>query len=122
MYATVPRALPGLVRVFECFAVGACLQVTAGVHFCQPEVEQFRLAGFGDEDVGRLDISVDDAFGMSGIEGVGDLDPEFEHEVDGKRPSIDTVFEGLTFEEFHRQKGAAFLFADIIDGADVWGD
>jgi len=34
------------------------------------------MASLGDEDVRGLDVPVDDAFGMRGIERVGNLDPQ----------------------------------------------
>ena len=72
-----------------------------------------------DKDVRWLDVAVNDAFAMGGVERVGDLGAEIEHEVDGQRFSVDAVFEGLAFEIFHRQVGSAVFFADVIDGADV---
>ena len=32
----------------------------------------------------------------------------------------DEVFERLAVEEFHGDQGAAFGFADVVDGANVW--
>ena len=41
----------------------------------QAEVEHFSVPALGDEDVGSLDVAMDDALGMSGIESFGDENP-----------------------------------------------
>ncbi len=56
---------------------GGFAAVCEGVgDFCEAEVENFCVAAFGDEDVGGLDVAVDDAGAMSGVESVGDFDAE----------------------------------------------
>ena len=45
-----------------------------GCQLGQPEVENFGVAAFRHEDVGRLDVSVDDTFGMSSVERIGNFD------------------------------------------------
>ena len=42
--------------------------------FRQAKVEHFGLAALGDEDVGRLDITVNDALRVRRIERVGNID------------------------------------------------
>jgi hypothetical protein len=42
----------------------------------QPEVQNLGMATLGDENVGGLDVSVDDASSVSGVERVGNLDGE----------------------------------------------
>ena len=78
-----PQGASGTGQVFQCFFRGGGVQVTPGVDLGQTEIEQLYLACFRDEDVGRLDIPVHDAFAVGGVKRVGDLDPEVEHEVDG---------------------------------------
>jgi hypothetical protein len=107
------------VRSFNVSPSGGGVQVAPGVDFRQAEIEQLGLAVPGDENIGRLDVAVDDAFGMGSVECVGNLDAEFQHEVDGQRFAVDAVFEGLALEIFHGQKRAAIFFADVVDGADV---
>ena len=42
----------------------------------EAEIEHLGVAALGDENVGRLDVTVHNAFGMRGVERVGDLDGE----------------------------------------------
>ena len=114
-----PQGASGTGQVFQGFFGGGGVQVAPVIDLGQPEIEQLHLACLGDEDVGRLDIAVHDAFAVGRIERVGDLDAEIEHEVDGQGLSVDAVFERLAFEVFHRQVGSAVFFADVVDGADI---
>src|SRR5262249_54875561 len=43
-------------------------------YFGEAEIEDFGVAAAGDENVGGLDVAMDDAFGVSGIERVRDFD------------------------------------------------
>jgi hypothetical protein len=52
-----------------------------GIDFCEAEIEDFGVAAPRDEDVGGLDVSVDNALGMGGIEGVGNVDGEVSRAV-----------------------------------------
>ena len=45
-------------------------------HFCQAEIEDFGMTALGHEDVRGLDVAVDDALGVSGVERVGNLDAQ----------------------------------------------
>ena len=51
----------------------------------QAEVEHLRDAAPGEENVGGLDVAMRDAFGMRGLERLGDLDPEPHQFVDRQR-------------------------------------
>ena len=45
-------------------------------HLCQPEVKNLGVAAFGDEDVGGLDVTMHNAFAVSCIQCVRNLDGE----------------------------------------------
>jgi hypothetical protein len=46
------------------------------VYFRQPEVQNPGVAAIDDKDIGRLDVAVNDSFGVGGVKAVGDLDPK----------------------------------------------
>ena len=48
----------------------------------------------GDKNAGGFDVTVDDAFGVGGIEGVGDCDGELQPEIGLERFTGDAVFRG----------------------------
>ena len=60
-------------------------------HFRQPEIENLRLTSVRDEDVRGLDVPVDDAFRMCGIQCIGDLDAQIDHGFDLQRLATDAV-------------------------------
>ena len=100
-------------------AVGRDTWVAAVVELRQPKIQQLRLAVFGDEDIRRLDVAMDDALGMRRIERVGNLNSQVEQEVDRQRLAVDAMLERLPLEKLHREKGAAVVFANVVDRADI---
>ena len=92
---------------------------SSGIDAGEAEVEDFGLAGGGDEDVGGFDVAVEDAFAMGGFEGVGELSADF-HEA-GERGWMARVeaVERLAVEQLHDEEGLAVGLVDFVDGADA---
>ena len=86
----------------------------------EAEVENFCVAAAGDENVGGFDVAMDDGGGVSGVESVGDLNADVEELIEFEGTTADQVLECLAVEKFHGDEGAAFVFTDVVDGADVW--
>ena len=84
------------------------------------EVGDIGLSGLVDQDVGRLDIAVDDAEAVGIIQGIADgledLDA-FQGEED--LPGIHDRLEALALDELHDDVGQVVFPADVIDGDDV---
>ena len=51
-------------------------EAVVAVHLGQAEIENLGVSALGDKDVSGLDVAVDDAFGVSGVERVRNLDGE----------------------------------------------
>ncbi len=83
------------------------------------EVENFCVAARGDENIGGLDVAMNDAFGVSGVEGVGNVSADFEKALDFDGRVGDDVLERGAFHVFHDDEDAAVVFLDVVDGADV---
>jgi len=49
-----------------------------GTHLRQAEVEDLGVAAIRDEEIRRLDVAVNNALSVGGIESVGDFDAEVE--------------------------------------------
>src|SRR5277367_6496772 len=88
-------------------------------YFGEAKIKNLGVSALGDKNIRRLDIAVHDAFGMGGIKRVRNLDTERQELVGLERPTGDEVLQRLAVEEFHSDKSAAFMLADIVDGADV---
>lgn len=76
----------------------------------------------GEQDVGGLEVAVDDAEGVGAVEGAGAL-AEDANDVDGRDPAaVDAVGERLADEELHHQEGLAFVGdAEVVDLDGVAG-
>jgi hypothetical protein len=94
------------------------------MHLGDPEVEQLDLeiralqVAADEEDVARLDVSVDDAVLVGDLEGLDDLDGDREHAAPGERAGLLTqaIAEGVAREVLHDKKKQA------VGGEAVVGD
>src|SRR5580658_4015811 len=89
----------------------------------QAEIENLGLVAVGHENVGRLDVAVDDSLGVGSVESVGDLCAEIEqllkiHRLVGGL-AVDTAFERLAFQQLHGDEVTSAVLADLVDGADI---
>jgi hypothetical protein len=62
---------------------------------------------------------MNDAFGVRGIERIGDLNSQIQHQLDGHWLSADSMLEGLTVEELHGQEGLILMLPNFMNCADV---
>jgi len=85
----------------------------------EAEVQDLGLPAFGDEDVGGLDVAVNDPLGVRRIQSIGKLDAKLLNLLRFNGLRGDAVFERLSFEKLHRDEGLALVLVDVVDGADV---
>ena len=78
------------------------------------------MAARGDENIRGLDVAVNDARAVRGIQRVGDFDAEREQrlQLQAAMPGESLLQRGA-FQILHRDEGAAVLLADVMNGADV---
>ena len=88
-------------------------------NFGEAEVEDLGLTAFGNENVGGLDVAMDDALGVGGVECIGNLDAEVEDGIGFEGAPFDAMFERVAFEKLHGDEVAAVVIPDVVDGADV---
>jgi hypothetical protein len=88
-------------------------------HLGEAEVENRRVPASGDEDIGRLDVAVDDAVRMRGVERIGNLDGEIEKLLDRDPLTPGLIRQHLPIEQFHDEKVLSVALPDVIQRADV---
>ena len=125
MYMMVPMVAPGLLRTRSSVCVGMAdapgsVRVSSGAMIlARAEIENFCRAVARAENVGGLDVAMDDAARVRGVERIGDFGGDLQQLLEMDRPARDAMLQRLAFEEFHHEEGVALIFADIVDGADV---
>ena len=93
---------------------------TNRTHFSETEIENFGVSAIGHEKICRLNIAMDDAFGMGGFESVGNLDTDVEEALKFEWAAKEQLFECLPFQVLHNNEGPSVIFANFVDGADIW--
>ena len=77
------------------------------------------MATLGYEDICGLDVTVNDALGVSGVEGVSNLDGQRQQCVQFQRSDPDQMLQRLPIEILHGNERLAILLANVINSADV---
>ena len=85
----------------------------------QAKIQHLRLPAGGHEDVGRLDVAMDDPAGVGGVQGVCDLCAQVEHFVGRQGLAGDHLPQRLAFQQFHGDEGLPGGFVDFVDRANV---
>ena len=98
---------------------GRHVRVPPGEKFGEAEIEDFRGAAFHDENVCGLDVAVQDAILVRGIERVGELDADFHCAWNRQGAAFEQTVQRLAVEEFHHNEGVALAFLDRVNGADA---
>src|SRR3954463_5955839 len=77
------------------------------------EVHDLDAAIQRQENVVRLDVSVNNAPGMRGMETLGDLDAERLHLTNRELPGSESRFERLSFHQLHGDEGVDVRLANV---------
>ena len=116
--------VPAVVSSLGCTAVGAseCSAPPGGRArsiLARPKSRIFAWPRAGDEDVGGLEVAVDDPLRVRRLERVRDLDAELEQLADLERPPADPLGQRLALEQLHRDEVAALVLVDRVHRADA---
>ena len=90
-----------------------------GAHLGQAKIQNFGVSALGDEDVGGLDVAMDNSLGVGGVESVGDFDADVQENLNIKRAAHHQVLEGLAVEKLHGDESFAGFVPDVVDRADT---
>ena len=87
--------------------------------FRQPEIQDLRVPTFGHENVRGLDVAVDDACSVSGVERVGDVNRQTEQNIGVDGLSGDAVLQRHPVQKLHGDERLLTTLADVVNRADV---
>src|SRR4029078_1139682 len=73
----------------------------------------------GNEDVGWLDVAMNDAFGVGSGKGVSYLNRDIEQLVNVHGLAADVLLQALAFQLLHDDEGMAVMVLDFVDGTNA---
>ena len=86
----------------------------------ETEIENLDHAVIGDEDVGGLDVAVDDAVDVRVVEPFADIDRDVQLAAHAQLLRAGhALLQILPLEELHREVGLTLVLAEVVDGDDV---
>lgn len=85
------------------------------------EVEEPGFAFAGDEDVGGLEVGVDDEMTVGVVDGVDDFEEEVDALLEGEAAKVAELVDGETVDELHDDVVEAFGGGSAIEEADDAG-
>ena len=85
----------------------------------QAEIEHLGHAVRTNNDVARLEISVDDACGVRGLDSLGDLQRQLQCLAHGHCTCRDPVANGFALDQFHDQELGVGLVLEAMQRRDV---
>src|SRR5580700_4350535 len=88
-------------------------------NFRESEVEKLRRPTLRDEDVGWLNVPVNNANGMDSVECISDLDTQIEHRFDAHGLPCDLMLQRQAVQKFHDDEWLPIVLADLVYRADV---
>ena len=77
------------------------------------------MATFSDENIGGLNVAMDDVLGMRSIQGIGNLGTDIQNSLEVHWPACNQMLERVAFEILHGDEQPPLMLGDLIDGANV---
>jgi len=73
----------------------------SGRNLCQPKIQNLGVTACGNEDVRRLDVAMNDTFGVGGVERVSDVNRQTEQNIGVEGLSGDAIFQCHPVQKLH---------------------
>ena len=91
----------------------------AGNDLSQSKIQYLCVTALGDENVCRLDVTVNDALGMRGVQPVGDVYCEYKKLFQFQRLPLNLVLQSHAVEKLHADERFAIFLAEVVNRADI---
>jgi hypothetical protein len=85
----------------------------------EPEIEHLDPAFRRQHHVGGLEVAMDNALLVGGLQPLGDLERDLERLVDRHQASLQPLAQGFTDRQLHDQKALAVVLLEAVEGGDV---
>src|SRR5690242_21470677 len=85
------------------------------IHLGQAEIQDLCLPPVTYEDIGRLNVAVNDAPALGGIERLGNLDGEINDPLRGDGARVYAMLEGRSFQQLHGDEVLAGVTSNVVD-------
>ena len=85
----------------------------------QAEIENLGVTPFGDKNIRRLNVAMNDALRVSGVERIGDVNGDGEKNLRFERSPRKAVLQGQPLQKLHDDERLTILLPDFIDRADI---
>src|SRR5208337_5014829 len=111
-----------LVTDHKCLGRGCtpCLQGSlCETYLRQAEVENLGVSALGYENIGGLDVAMDDARVMGSVQRLGDVNGQRQQRFRFQRTAADVMLQRHSIEKFHGNERSTVLLVNVVDGADV---
>src|SRR5208282_4220255 len=83
------------------------------------EIKNLHLVPTGHENIGGLDVAVQDSFGVRRVQRVRQLNSEVEQQLGAEGTDGDQLCQRLAFEQLHGDERPAGLLVNFVNGADI---
>src|SRR5271167_439485 len=96
-----------------------CLYLLCQTYLRKAEVENLGLSALGYENIGGLDVAMNDARLMCGVQRICDLDSQRQQRFRFHPTAANAILQRHSIEEFHCNEHATTLLVNIVDRADA---
>src|SRR4051812_35018142 len=94
-------------------------ELAAIADFCQSEIEDLGVIAFGDENIRRLNVAMDNVLGVRRLERVCNFNRQTQKQSKFNRTEGDAVLQRRPFQKLHRDERLIVVLSNFVNRADV---